>query len=231
MQGVSTPNGIFFVHDEDIYIKSHMSSGQVYESHIINGVLKPIIEKAKYIVDVGANIGCHTISYANMNPECKIWSFEPQSSLVDILRQNCAVNNIGSDRVEIYNCALGHEEGHLSLCPLEDVYDANRAGYSRGGVKMGVGGEKTEVRTLDSLNLPGLDFMKIDVEGAEGLVILGGAETIKKYRPIIFFEHNWQTIDPKVVGREFVPTPFDALTKLGYTKFEYIDWDNYITKG
>ena len=79
------------------------------------------------------------------------------------------------------------------------------------------------------MNLPGLDFLKIDVEGAEGLVIEGAAETIKKYRPIIFFEHNSQTIDPKCVGLDNVPTPFYALKKLGYHVFTHLDWDNYLT--
>jgi FkbM family methyltransferase len=231
MEPVRTPNGLFFLHEEDIYIAAHTSSGQVFEGHIINGVLEPIIKKAKYIVDAGANIGIHSISYANMNPTCKIWAFEPQLSLVDILRMNCAVNKIGPDRVEIFNCALGHKEDSLTLCPLSDVHDAPRNGYNRGGVQIGLGGEKTLMRRLDSFDLPGLDYMKIDVEGAEGLVIEGAAETIKKFRPVIFFEHNFQTIDPKAVGLTHCPSAFTALTKLGYRNFEYTDWDNYITKG
>jgi FkbM family methyltransferase len=230
MDAVSTPDGLFFLHTEDIYINAHMSSGLVYEHQILKS-LRPIIKKSKYIVDVGANIGCHAVSYANMNPNCKIWAFEPQKALADILQKNCTVNNIGSDRIEIHSCALGHKECKLKLCSLENVYDAGRCGYNRGGAKFGVGGEETLVRTLDSLDLPGLDFMKIDVEGAEGLVIEGAAGTIQKYKPVIFFEHNWQSIDPKLIDRDHVPTPFMALTKLGYKTFEYVDWDNYITKG
>jgi FkbM family methyltransferase len=227
---VFTPNGHFEIDMEDIYIRNHMMNGHVFESHIINGTLKPYIQKSKYIVDVGANIGCHTISYANMNPECKVWAFEPQEKTFGILSRNVARNSL-SDRVEIYKCGLGHKEALTTLNSLDKVWDANMQGHNKGGIGIGEGGETIKVRTLDSLNLPGLDFMKIDVEGAEGLVLQGASETIKKYKPVIFFEHNCQTVDPKVLGLSHIPTPFEVLVKLGYKTFKYTDWENYITEG
>ena len=207
-----------------------MSGGYVFESHIINGTIKPYIEKSRYAVDVGANIGCHAISYANFNPECKVWAFEPQEKLYEILTRNVSRNNL-TDRVTISRCGLGHVETATTMASLDTVFDVNRQGCNKGGLGIGTGGEKIKIITLDSLNLPGLDFLKIDVEGAEGLVIEGGKETIKKYRPVIFFEHNHQTIDPKVLGLEHVPSPFEALVKLGYKTFKYVDWENYITEG
>jgi hypothetical protein len=47
------------------------------------------------------------------------------------------------------------------------------------------------VKTLDSLDLPALDFLKCDTEGCELLVVRGGIETIKKFRPIMVMEHNY----------------------------------------
>ena len=74
---VSTPNGIFELDNDDIYIRNHMlNNGHVFESHIINETIKPYIENSTYVVDVGANIGCHAVSYANFNPECHVWAFE-----------------------------------------------------------------------------------------------------------------------------------------------------------
>jgi FkbM family methyltransferase len=225
---VNTPNGKFMCDPEDIYISSHMSSGQVFEGHIINGTLLPIIRTCKYIVDVGANIGCHSVSYANANQDCSVWAFEPQKKLFNILETNVMANNLG-DRVKTYNFGLGHKEMNTQLNSLDKVYDSNRDGHNKGGLGIGEGGEIMELKTLDSMNLPGLDFLKIDVEGAEGLVLQGAAETIKKYKPTIFFEHNSQTIDPKLVGVGHVPTPFEVLVQLGYRTFKYIDWENYIT--
>ena len=207
-----------------------MLNGHVFESHIINGTLKPYIEKSKYIVDVGANIGCHAVSYANFNPECKVWAFEPQEKLNAILSRNVTRNKL-DDRVTVSRCGLGHTEMDTTMSSLDAVFDYKLNGYNKGGLGIGQGGEKIKIITLESLNLPGLDFLKIDVEGAEGLVIQGGAETIKKYKPVIFFEHNYQKTDPEVLGIGHVPTPFEALVQLGYKTFKYVDWDNYITEG
>ena len=135
-----------------------------------------------------------------------------------------------NDRVTLFKKGLGHEARVTTMTPLDKVYDPNMGGHNKGGLGIGEGGESIDIITLDSLQLPGLDFLKIDVEGAEGLVIQGAAETIKKYKPVIFFEHNYQTIDPKVLGLEHIPTPFEALVKLGYKTFKYIDWDNYLTE-
>jgi FkbM family methyltransferase len=227
---IDTPNGLFEIDPDDLYILKHMTNGNVYESHIINGQLKPYIEKSKYIVDVGANIGCHAISYANMNPTCNVWAFEPQNKLFGILSRNITRNNL-NDRVELFKYGLGHKETSTTLYSLDKVWDAGQGGYNKAGLGIGQGGESINICTLDSLNLPGLDFMKIDVEGAEGLVLQGAAETIKKYKPVIFFEHNEQRIDPKVLGLEHVPTPFEVLATLGYKNFKYVDWANYITEG
>lgn len=204
-----------------------MMSGRVYEHHIINGMLKEYVEKSKYIVDVGANIGCHTISYAGMNPEARIWSFEPQKKLFDLLNTNVNLNGY-TDRIHLHNCGLGHKECTLEMQGLDTVEDRAHMGWNKGGLGIGRGGEKLDVKTLDSLDLPGLDYMKIDVEGAEGLVIQGGQETIKKFKPVICFEHNHTTLDPRDVELEHVPTPFAELVKLGYKTFKYLDWENYV---
>jgi FkbM family methyltransferase len=227
---VVTPNGRFEIDTTDVYIRNHMLNGQVFESHIINGTIKPYIEKSRYVVDVGANIGCHAISYANFNPECLVWAFEPQEKLNAILTRNVIINKL-EDRVAVSRYGLGHAETDTTMSSLDTVFDYTCNGCNKGGLGIGQGGEKIKITTLDSLNLPGLDFLKIDVEGAEGLVIQGGAETIKKYKPVVFFEHNYQTIDPKVLDLDRVPTPFEALVKLGYKTFKYVDWDNYITEG
>ena len=224
---IRTANGVYDIDFDDCYIRNHMMAGQVFESHIINGYLKQFIEKSKYVVDVGANIGCHTVSYALFNPECTIWSFEPQDKLFNILTKNVQQNGI-EKQVHLYKSGLGHCSANVELANISTVEDKNHRGWNKGGLGIGKGGEKMDIITLDSLNLPGLDYMKIDVEGAEGLVIMGAKETIKKYMPVICFEHNYQRITPDHVGLSVVPTPFEELVKLGYRHFTYLDWENYI---
>ena len=129
------------------------------------------------------------------------------------------------------NCGLGHKELICNLNSLDKVYDEGKNGHNKGGIGIGQGGESITIKTLDSFDLPGLDFMKIDVEGAEGLVLQGAEQTIRKYRPVIFFEHNYQYIDPKSVGLDSVIGPFYVLAQLGYKTFTHVQDGNFITEG
>jgi len=220
---IKTSNGVFDIDVEDCWIRNHMCSGKVFEHHIINDMLKSHVEKSKYIVDVGANIGCHAF-----NTDSKIIAFEPQEKLYEILVKNVEQNGY-RDRIDVYKQGLGHCKMSCELASLDKMdKDLRNGGCNKGGVGIGKGGEHMTITTLDSLELPGLDFIKIDVEGAEGLVIMGGKETIKKYKPVVCFEHNYQRIEPSIVGLDHVPSPFEELVKLGYKKFEYLDWDNYL---
>lgn len=228
----NTPNGKYYIDVDDCYIRNHLIQGHIFEENIINWMIGNLkqLSNVTYIADVGANIGCHTISYGLADKKYKIYSFEPQKGLFDLLAKNVAVNEL-TDNVELYNFGLAHKDFSLSLKHVDTQRDEKCKGWNKAGLGIGKGGEEITLKTLDSLNLPGLDFMKIDVEGAEGLVLTGAENTIKKYRPIIMFEHNNQRINPEDVGLDYVPTPFEVLTRLGYRNFQYLENENYITLG
>lgn len=226
---VNTFAGPMCIDPVDCWIRNHMLVSQgMFEEDLIRNKLAPYIEKSQYIVDVGANIGCHTVSYAKINPNARIWSFEPQKETFKFLEKN-VTNNELTDRVLIFQKALSHKEGAARLAHESTQTHAGH-GVNRGGIGFGEDGEEISTMTLDSLDLPGLDFMKIDVEGAEGLVLLGAINTIKKFKPVITFEHNFQQVEPAAVGLSVVPTPFEVLVDLGYSTFVHIGENNYITK-
>lgn len=226
---VNTFAGPMCLDPVDCWIRNHMiGSGRMFEEDLIRNKLGPYVEKAKFIADVGANIGCHTVSYAKINPDARIWSFEPQKQTFEFLKTNVNNNNL-DDRVKIFQTALSHKSGDGRLeNESTQLYPGH--GVNRGGLGLGDGGEEIKMITLDSLDLPGLDFMKIDVEGAEGLVLMGAVNTIRKYKPVITFEHNFQRVEPSAVGLEVVPTPFEVLVDLGYSTFVHIGENNYITQ-
>lgn len=58
--------------------------------------------------------------------------------------------------------------------------------------------EEVEVRTLDSFRLPRANVIKIDVEGHAPRVLAGAVETLRRHRPVIWFEHGGE-IAPEVV--------------------------------
>ena len=69
------------------------------------------------------------------------------------------------------------------------MLDVNRIN-NWGGVELehSAEGEPVEAITIDFLDLPGCDFLKIDVEGMELQVLQGAEETIRKYQPVIYAE-------------------------------------------
>jgi FkbM family methyltransferase len=218
--------GLMKIDIEDCWIRNHLVQGVMFEEPVIKQ-LEPYVKKSKYVVDVGANIGCHTVSYGFFNPDVSIWAVEPQKRLFSTLLENIKLNNLG-DRVTPVKSALGHKNDTIRLQHTSREFNEGQ-GINLAGIGIGNDGEEVSMVTLDSLNLPGLDFMKIDVEGAEGLVITGGQETIKKFKPVILFEHNGKFINPCDVDMDHVPTPFEVLTRLGYNNFVHIGTDNFLT--
>lgn len=219
-----TENGKFFYDVMDMTIAESYKNGNIYESDLVNKILREYIEKSKVIVDVGANIGTHCVSYGNMNNNCKIYAFEPQKELFEILSKNVKLNNL-ENTIKLYNKALGHKFDKLNLQPVPENQP-----FNKGGTGIGVGGEECEVVTLDSLNLDSCDFIKMDVEGAEPLVIMGGIDTIKSYKPVIMFEYNGNTIKPDLVGLKEIPDTIELIKSLGYNNITQIDAGNYIAK-
>ena len=75
---VDTWAGKLCVNMNDAWVRNHTIRGDIYEEHMILGPLKKFVERSKYIVDVGANNGNHTIAYAKLSKDANIFSFEPQ---------------------------------------------------------------------------------------------------------------------------------------------------------
>jgi FkbM family methyltransferase len=224
-----------------IYLKSDkvfvdcLIDGKIFEQDIIENHLMNIIRRSNVILDIGAHCGSHSIIYSKINPNCKIYSFEPQKTMFDILCMNINNNNIKN--IKAYNYALGNKNCIATM--NDSCIDGHTIGkidlssghyYNLGGLQIGKGGENIEIKTLDDLNFKQkIDFIKIDVEGFESFVIDGGINTITRYKPIIFFEHNFKSVTKEMDGF-YNPVNFtitEKLQELGYRIFPLIT-DNYL---
>jgi len=138
------------------------------------------------VVDVGANIGAHTVFFAKtVGPEGRVLAVEPQRILYQILCANLALNLIGNTFVR--QAGLGSAPGSIQVPPI------NYAGsFNFGGVSLGnfTEGEQVPVITLDSLALPACHVLKIDVEGMESEVLQGGRDTLARHRPLLYVEND-----------------------------------------
>lgn len=133
------------------------------------------------ILDVGANIGNHTLYWANERQAKKIFAFEPYPSSYQILKTNIKLNDL-KKVVKAFDFALSDENTKAQVCGF-CTENIGGTGFTKN--KNG----DFEFKTLDSLKLKEkIDLIKIDVEGCELDVLIGGIDTIKKNKPIIVIE-------------------------------------------
>lgn len=142
--------------------------------------LKKYVQEGASILDIGANIGNHTVFFAKECRASKIYSFEPQKDVFELLKENIRLNRL-EDVCTPYNLALGKASGNASIA----VYDANNCGGTSLTMS-GVG--DIPVSSLDSMRFSDIDLIKIDVEGFEYDVLEGSKETLERENPLIFIE-------------------------------------------
>jgi FkbM family methyltransferase len=160
-----------------------------YEKVISKFVEEVIREHdCKVFVDAGANFGWYTTlfhKYAGENGE--VHAFEPVPRTFDNLRRNFELMGSPSN-VKINNAALGESEGDamINIFPGESV---GHASFSDHGRSEAISFDCKVIRLDDYLksnNVNVVDFVKVDIEGAE-LSLLRGAETLfRQQTPPIF---------------------------------------------
>ena len=119
----------------------------------------------KTIVDIGANMGCFTIYAAQMCPEARICSYEPEENNFRVLSQNITVNSLQS-RVTAHRYAIAGSSGQRSITidasPLHTLLTTPEGGGLRQTVSC------TTIREiLAEQRFEVIDFMKMNCEGAE----------------------------------------------------------------
>jgi FkbM family methyltransferase len=151
----------------------------------------------KTILDIGANEGQFVEEIYNIFPEAKIYSFEPLTEIYQSLKKKIEYKT----RLHAYNIALGEQDG-------EKTFYMSSGSASSSVLKMGklhkilfpdtatITEQVVTIKRLD--NVEGIHIqdnlmIKIDVQGAEDKVILGGIETFKKAK-IIITEVSYATL-------------------------------------
>lgn len=155
-------------------------SRRFYELDLLRAVSTIAIQNDGLIVDVGANIGNHSLYWANAfsNP---IVAVEPEPLNAALLRDNLTYNGVG-ERTEVHEVALWQETALLELLNPDP---SNRGKFRASEDPSG----KTEGVTLDSLvGDRAVSLIKIDVEGAELRVLSGAREVLGKHRPVVVVE-------------------------------------------
>jgi FkbM family methyltransferase len=190
--------GHFCLIEKDL-ISNCIANYGYWEQHI-HYFYSQFIKPNSIIIDGGANIGFHSIQFAKLANQGKVYCFEPQPLIFNVLSTNILING-ATDIVKQFRLGLGDKEENLKMTPLsEQFFSENCINYGgRALTNSDEGEEEVQLTNIDSLNLPKLDLIKLDVQGFELKTLLGGKDTISTYHPIIFVENYLNLEDDKKV--------------------------------
>jgi FkbM family methyltransferase len=170
--------GAFYIDKPSDMIKQIIVSGRIWENKI-DDLLKKYVERGATSLDIGAHIGTHTLRMAQLaGPSGRVYAFEPQKKIYRELYYNLKLNQISNTIPLRY--AVGNGNSVIEMGAAPEGNEGNTA--------IGAGGDKAELRTIDSFGFQGVSFIKIDVEGYEDPVIEGARETLIKSHPVIIVE-------------------------------------------
>lgn len=174
VHGIALPDGD--THFPPMLAKSPLFEGKpTYQLHKLVPAVEVCTGKTR-AVDVGAHVGLWTRVLARYFDE--VIAFEPVPEHIECFRRNTD----GLDNVKFYPWALGAKEETVAIkAPRDNSGNARvvRDTWSN-----------ANCRTLDSLDLPPVDFMKVDVEGYELFVIQGARDLIRRDKPVIVCEQK-----------------------------------------
>lgn len=146
-----------------------------------------LLTEKDIVLEIGANIGVLTVPLARRVK--RVIAFEPQPESHALLVKNLQINEI--DNVEVYKYAIGAADDVVSMPTLLELDEFDGVIGDYGGPEVGFGSLQVEQRKLDSFfDLPKISFIKMDCEGSELSVLIGGEKLINRDRPILYPEDN-----------------------------------------
>lgn len=150
-----------------------------------------------HVVDIGANVGLWTLWFHKIGAK-RIDCFEPIAENYACLQENIK----GYPNTILHPIALGESEGSITL--YTSIANSNTGTASIYADSNLTVPHMVECKTLDSYNFQPT-FLKLDIQGAELLVLRGSINTLNTYRPGILLECEDQD-----------RFPIRFLEKLGY---------------
>jgi len=162
--------------------------------------LKKYVNPNRNILEIGGHCGTSTLIYSSfLNDTQKVHVCEPQKQMHDLLFYNIIQNKL-QNKVIPYNlgvfCYNGF--GKMNNIDLDGGGGIVTKRYNEernepcnfGGIGLGDDGETITLTTIDEMKLDNIGFIHCDSQGAENFIFSKGIETIKRDRPVIYYEDN-----------------------------------------
>ncbi len=175
------------------------------------------ISKPNWVaLDIGANIGYYTVFLEKKINCARVHAFEPSPREYQLLKENVEKNNCKN--IITHNIALGDQESTIKLYTSSENIGKNSINYFDSSDQSVTVYMKVLNEFISQLGITQIDFIKIDVEGAEPMVLKGAAETLKKFKPVILYE-SWALTQAPYGSFECETTRI--LENYGYRIFDF----------
>lgn len=209
---------IYYMGDYEPYLKTQFSK---------------LIKHGDVILDVGANIGFHTMYFAELvGKQGKVFGFEPIPVNYHALQENLKLNKFS--QIISVNKALGDINSSLNIHINENKTNPGAFNLFESGIKNTViecvkGDDFLKKNSITKVN-----FIKIDVEGYELEVLKGMMESIKSMKPTIIFEYDefYQSklnANSKSILHFLIDLDYSLYKIDGYGKRYYLNIDEPLT--
>lgn len=233
-QTVRVDGVVYEIRNPRDIIERTLLEGHAWSPDIVR-LLAARMRPGAHFVNVGAHIGTVCIPLAKV--AARVTAFEPFPKTFDHLKRNVELNALTN--VSLHNAALGDKhERVFFLSDTSDRIKANSGGMhvltaddmragARSASLASADGAGVSV-TLDSMSLPPIDAMLVDVEGMEHEMLSGARETLRRDLPLLLIE-IWD--DDKRAEENMGTTRqeiIDTIMRLGYTSIERVADDDFL---
>lgn len=179
----SIPITIFHPNDNDEMVRQMVLSKNFYEHGYLRYIERNSAElferKNLVMVDIGANIGNHSIFFSKIL-KAKVWSYEPYKKAYKALVKNLELNGI-----------MNANPKNFGISDISSKIGVKKeVGHMLGSTEWSEESTKDSIRCepLDDIISEPVDLIKIDVEGMEMRVLDGAERIIDEFSPVIMIE-------------------------------------------
>lgn len=200
-----------FVDPHDRTVGSHLIAHGYWEKWIHHTVCR-LVSPGDRIVEVGANLGYYTLAMAVMvGPDGHITAFEGNPRMCRLTRRTLEFNGYGN-RVDVRNQAATDVAGTLTFSISRTNSGGGHASVHPGQVPPDMEQIEVEGVRLDDAIEGEVDFLRMDAEGSEPLILRGAERLLQNPNLTVVME--WDVF--QMSGRASVPDLVDWLTGMGF---------------
>jgi len=179
-------HGYMLYNRNDIVVgRSVQTYGEYFEAEV--DVFRRFVQPGFRVADIGANIGTHTVAMARLVGQTGwVYAFEAQRMVFQALCANVAINSLIN--VDCEHLAVAEKTGSILVEELDCAVPNNF-----GGLSLGTSQANRYVPSIaldDYFHGRRLEFAKIDVEGMEQAVLMGGWKTLRANKTILYLEND-----------------------------------------